>query len=355
MTVRLANVLRNFLGTLAVIFMLLTFAGSASAIEPAAYKANIDKARTHVAELLALTAETENGERNRAVEKASADALRAALPESVTVEWNGLSIETSSRTIHARLAAFEADADSTKRAIYLTEIDELLYALSMQLGAAGTQDHFTKDEYKRKLAEILAREEYQKPVEKEGSGIAGLIERFLNWIRSFFPESGPSAPMPFDFSSVAQVLQVLLFAIILGLLGFLIYKFGPLLFPAARRGSRVKKSHRTILGERIAADESASDLFGEAERLAREGEIRAAIRKGYIALLCDLSDKNVIALEQHKTNRDYLRDVRTRQPLYGNMRGLTSSYERHWYGFQPTAAVDWEAFRESYKKAVADV
>jgi len=273
----------------------------------------------------------------------------------VTVEWNGLSIETSSRTIHARLAAFEADADSTKRAIYLTEIDELLYALSMQLGAAGTQDHFTKDEYKRKLAEILAREEYQKPVEKEGSGIAGLIERFLNWIRSFFPESGPSAPMPFDFSSVAQVLQVLLFAIILGLLGFLIYKFGPLLFPAARRGSRVKKSHRTILGERIAADESASDLFGEAERLAREGEIRAAIRKGYIALLCDLSDKNVIALEQHKTNRDYLRDVRTRQPLYGNMRGLTSSYERHWYGFQPTAAVDWEAFRESYKKAVADV
>jgi hypothetical protein len=329
--------------------------GFARAIDSAAYKAQVDKARTHIGELLGYAAEAESGEAYPVAEKNAIAAARAALPATETVEAQGTSIEVSNQWFHTRLAISEKEEDATKRAVFLTEIDELLAALSTQLGAPPTADERSKDEYKRKLAEILAREEYQKPAPKEGSGLTGLIERFLNWLRSFFPESGPSSSLPYDFSGFAKVLQIGLFVVIFGLIGFLIYKFAPLLFPAARRGSRVKKSHRTILGERIAAEESSADLFGEAERLARDGEIRAAIRKGYIALLCDLSDKNVISLEQHKTNRDYLRDLRKRPPLYGSVSGLTSSFERHWYGFQPTAAADWEDFRESYKKAVADV
>ena len=46
-----------------------------------------------------------------------------------------------------------------------------------------------------------------------------------------------------------------------------------------------------ILGEHVSADESAHDLLAEAERLAGEGRLREAIRKGYIAVLCDLADR----------------------------------------------------------------
>ena len=344
----------KFRCALAVILVLLAFAGNANAIDAAAYKAQIDKARTFVAQLLEYTADAESGSYDPDVERDVLTSIRSALPETETVEWQGQAIEVSNGAIYARLKSFEDEESSTKRAIYLTEADELMSALSTQLAAPGAADEHSKDENKRKLAEILARGEYQKPAPKQESGITGLIERFISWLRSLFPDSGPAETLPYDFSGVAKVLQVLLFAIIFGLVGFLLYKFAPLLFPAARRGSRVRKSHRTILGEKIAADASSSDLFSDAERLARDGEIRAAIRKGYIALLCDLSDKNVIALEQHKTNRDYLRSVRARPTLYGNMRGLTSSFERHWYGSQPTAADDWDTFRETYKKAVAD-
>lgn len=353
MKFRIAKTSQTFSRAAAAMFMVLACSVFIRAVDTAAYKAQVDKARTHVTELLEYAADAENGDAYPAAEKNAIAAARAALPATETVEWNGQTIEVSNQWFHTRLAGIESESDLTKRAVYLTETDELLSALSAQIEILPAADQRSKDEYKRKLAEILAREEYQRPAVQQGSGLMGLIERFINWLRSFFPSSGPANQLPFDFSGFAKVLQVILFAIIFALIGFLIYKFAPLFIPAARRGSRVKKSHRTILGEKIAADRSSGDLFAEAERLARDGEIRAAIRKGYIALLCDLSDKNVIALEQHKTNRDYLREVRKRQELYGNMNGLTSSFERHWYGSQPTAEGAWDEFRETYKKAVA--
>src|SRR6476620_5119126 len=294
----------------AVVFALSAFV---QAIDTASYKRQVDAAREHVSEMLGYA---ETGEAYPIAEKNALAAASPPLPATETVESNGQPIEVSNQWFHTRLADVENESNPKKRALYLAEIDEMLSALSAQLEEPPAAAERSKDEYKRKLAEILARQEYQKPAAQEGGGLAGLIERFINWLRSLFPNAGPADQIPFDFSGFAKVLQVILFAVIFGLIGFLLYKFAPLLTPAARRGARVKKSHRTILGERIAADRSSGDLFAEAEALARGGDIRAAIRKGYIALLCDLSDRNIISLEQHKTNRDYPREVRNRQALY---------------------------------------
>ena len=65
----------------------------------------------------------------------------------------------------------------------------------------------------------------------------------------------------------------------------------------------------------------------EAETLARQGEIRAAIRKAYIALLVELGDRKIISLAQHKTNRDYLRAVINNPSLYGNMDSYSNAGE----------------------------
>jgi hypothetical protein len=110
-----------------------------------------------------------------------------------------------------------------------------------------------------------------------------------------------------------------------------------------------------ILGERIEADEDASGLFSEAERLARQGDLRAAIRKGYVALLCELSDQKVIRLAHHKTNRDYLRDLRKNETLFENVNGLTHNFERNWYGLRTADESDWEDFRSHYLQTIANV
>ena len=97
---------------------------------------------------------------------------------------------------------------------------------------------------------------------------------------------------------------------------------------------------------------TAADLLAQAESLARNGDLRAAIRKAYIALLCELGDRKLISLAQHKTNRDYLNSVRDKGSLYSGMRKLTQSFELHWYGFVPAGETDWTEFRNGYRKIV---
>jgi hypothetical protein len=211
----------------------------------------------------------------------------------------------------------------------------------------------TKDEDMRKLAEILRREEYQKPEPKTGESIfQRWLRSFLEWLEGVFPKANPSAPDTSVMDVLAVILKVLLFGILAGLAAFLIYKLATLINPKYRRAPRTKKKSRVILGEQIGEDQSASDLFGEAERLAREGNLRSAIRKGYIALLGELSDRKLIGLAQHKTNRDYLREVRSRNALHPPMKAATETFEQHWYGSQNSSESDWARFRDEYDKAV---
>ncbi len=146
----------------------------------------------------------------------------------------------------------------------------------------------------------------------------------------------------------AQIIVVLACLIAIA---FLIWKFGPR-YLSNRRKKKKTLEARIVLGERLEPDQTSADLLAQAEMLARNGDLRAAIRKAYIALLCELGDRKVVSLAQHKTNRDYLNSVRERTLLYNSMRKLTSSFELHWYGFQPAAESDWLEFRNRYQQAL---
>jgi hypothetical protein len=104
-----------------------------------------------------------------------------------------------------------------------------------------------------------------------------------------------------------------------------------------------------VLGELLEPDQTAADLLAQAEALAKQGDLRAAIRKAYIALLCELGDRKIISLGQSKTNRDYLHAVRDKASLYASMRKLTNTFELHWYGFAPAAEADWTEFKKGYR------
>jgi hypothetical protein len=184
--------------------------------------------------------------------------------------------------------------------------------------------------------------------------------KFDEWLGEKFPRPDVPQGATEGFQSLSFVLQLLVYALVLGALGFLVYRFAPFFAEKYKRRERREKRTREILGERIAADETAENLFSDAEALARAGDLRGAIRKGYVALLFELSERKIIGLARHKTNRDYLRDVRpsnnaaARADLYENVRGLTVNFERHWYGSEAVETKDWEEFRNEYKKAITN-
>ncbi|MEO8647647.1 MAG: DUF4129 domain-containing protein [Acidobacteriota bacterium] len=336
---------------LLVLFSLL-LASAAFGVTPTQYRSDIDSAK---ASIDILTRYLNNGSGPN--EPRLVRDVRERLPVSQRIEWQGSSVESANQWLNARLDAFTSESGFDKRRQILIEIGERLSAISAAVRSAEAQspDQRSKDEDKTKLAEILGREEYQKTEAAEEGFAARLLRRFLEWLRSVFPGFNPPNLEPGRMQSTTVVLQVLLYILIAGLLVFGLYKFAPSIFPSLRRNRKTREGSRTILGEIIAPNESGEDIFSVAERLARDGDVRGAIRKGYIALLCELSDRRQIKLVRHKTNRDYIRELRVKRDLQSGLGSLTGVFEKFWYGVESPAGDDWDEFRTEYNAAIRHI
>lgn len=323
----------------------------------AKYREDVKKANVLVESLIYTDAEEMSPAEFKSYERGLIAEIRASLPPAEKIERPDSTVAVDNRWLHDKLNELEKEtSDSPKREVVLTEISERLGSISQKADEPENSSaaNRTKDEDKQKLAEILRREEYQKPEEPKESFFGMMWRKFQEWLSDKFSRPNVPAPGAGGFQSLSLILQTLLYALILGAVGFLIYRFAPFFAHKFQTRSRREKAERVILGERVAADERAENLFAEAERLALSGDLRAAIRKGYVALLCELSDRRIIALARHKTNRDYLRDVRLKPVLHEQMHGLTANFERHWYGVNAVETKDWEEFRNEYKKAITN-
>jgi hypothetical protein len=324
---------------------------SALAATPFDYKRRIDKVRPYVEELRENLSGSEAESERQTVE-----VILQAIPATEKIEWHGGRIETDNQWLKTSLDEFLKETSSEKREVILNSVGERLDAISESVGELdkAIEAESTKDSDKQKLAEILAREEYQKREVQKESLFQKWWREFQEWLRKQLPKPSPAPNEGLNLTTLKLVLQILVFAAVIGLVGFLLWRFVP--YFSNRFGGKTKKEKgdRVILGETIGGNESASDLFNEAELLARSGDLRGAIRKGYIAVLCELGDKKIVRLARYKTNRDYLRDVRKRERIYDCMSGLTNNFERNWYGLRDAEPADWEDFHKGYRATVAE-
>jgi hypothetical protein len=335
--------------------MLLVLPGSILCVQLDAYKTRIDATLGRANDLEEVFRDDDFDDLQK---RALIEATRRDFPASERIEWEGGSVEASHHWLLARMNELEEARDLKASLPLLVAVREHLSALAFKIEEmrTGVESARTKDEDKQKLAEILRREEYQKPQEAKESAFQRALREFVEWLMDLWPKPAASSPQNVSgLGALAYVLQVLLILILVGLVLFLLFKLLPLLVPKLKRTGNPKPKKRVILGEEIGEHEVASDLFGEAERLAQAGDIRGAIRKGYIALLCDLSDRRIIGLAGHKTNRDYVRDVRSRRELHPRIKSLTDTFERHWYGSWRSENEDWTRFSEGCKEAIRSV
>lgn len=334
----------------AAFLVVLVSTASASALED--YQSRLTAAHQTIDELIGIDPSMSGLE---GFQRGKADEIRKELPAQEIVEWLGGSVAVDNSWLHGELDAYTAEANLSKQKVVLTRIAARLdaiesVAIEAQESVSGER---SKDEDKRKLAEILSRQEFEKPQAESESLFQRLRRQLIEWLSKMFPSVNVPAPDAAEgLGSLAKVLQFLLYAALAAGILFLLYRFVPYFSGRAKKGKKSPENERVILGERITDDISAADLFVEAERLARDGELRLAIRKGYVALLCELNDRKLIGLARHKTNRDYLRDLRPRMELFEGVRGLTGSFERHWYGSQASVEQDWEEFRSLYRETL---
>ncbi|HUS09056.1 MAG TPA: DUF4129 domain-containing protein [Pyrinomonadaceae bacterium] len=278
--------------------------------------------------------------------------VRNLLPANETVVVRGATLNIDNSWLHQEFDKYAADTTAT-RSDSLLRITERLAAIDERIEelvkAAAVVDG-SKADNNRKLAEILKRPEYAHKVQQQNL-LNNLLDRFLRWLRTWLPKPKPISPG--SAGVLSRIAQWLVIILALGILVFVLKMFLPRALTYRRPKKKQKEKARIVLGEKLEPDQSARDLLSEAEALARRGELRAAIRRAYIALLVELGERKIISLAQHKTNRDYLRAMRELEPLYGNVKQLTDSFELHWYGLAQADETDWQAFRSAYDQALA--
>jgi hypothetical protein len=284
--------------------------------------------------------------------------VRGLLPPKERVEWDGRVIEVDNSWLYAALDEFKRVGGNDKRALALHGAAGRLRALEARLAeleggaAAAVTD---KDAERGRLNAILRDREFNRQSQQQGGALQRLGEQFLQWLRdlfrSLFGSIAPVEPGANPFAS--RLAQVIVLALCLFVLVYVARRFW------LRRGRelrtlKLKRGPRVVLGERLEADKTAADLLDDAEQLARVGDLRGAIRKAYVALLCELGDRGIVRLAQHKTNRDYLNAMRRGAPprLYTEMLPLTFDFEQHWYGLQDASNSDWDNFKTRCRQAL---
>lgn len=325
--------------------------------------------RQHINRAIAAADEMTTAEDETQVAEALA-SIRRALPAHTEVEWSERRVQVDNSWLLKMLADYEAQRrmqTPAARRVALTAIAERLYVLDDRLAeadGADAEDKAEKEVDRERIAAIL-RGFAQSEQEEKDTALARLQDRikraiikFLAWLRDLLPRPPAINPniRPANSMFWPRFAQIVIYTLVLGFLALLAWRFGPQLiaYLRARKGRRraARPTARVVLGERIEAEESSSDLLAEAERLARAGQVRAAIRKAYIAFLCELADRRQINLADHLTNRDYLQAVKPEAKLYALMQPLTLSYEKHWYGSENATEDDWTLFRTRYRTAL---
>jgi len=79
-----------------------------------------------------------------------------------------------------------------------------------------------------------------------------------------------------------------------------------------------------------------------------------AVRLYFLQTIKQLSEKGVIVWSKEKTNRDYLREMRSHR-LSTQFRDTTRQYERVWYGNQEISAADFALLEPEFKALLGEI
>ena len=340
---------RSVAGVVVLLAVLFVCPANVAAIPIAEYEQRLEQAINDLTKLAKVDKDWNDTDFQNRVRQTS-DAITAALPERLTVEADADVFNVDNSSLHKSLEHLKR-RPAGEQFLIIDQITQTLQALEARIAErrTATQSGTSKEQAKSKLESILARPEYV--TQQSGpNALTRLLRDFLRWLQNLIPKRQTVDPGRADL--ISWIAQILVIGIALAVLAYvakvLLARFG-----RTRRTKKPKKKEaRIVLGERLEPEATATDLLSQAEALARRGELRAAIRKAYIALLVELGDRKMISLAQHKTNRDYLNSVKSIPPLHATMRGLTDRFERHWYGFEQATPDDWQDFRAGYLAAL---
>ena len=283
-------------------------------------------------------------------EASGVEDVKQLMPRQEQVEHEGTTLKVDNTWLYTALDAYSAEHDPQRKAAKLAEIGDRLAALDAALirAAETSTDKAGGAETRAKLKEILNRREYH---EKEESRLAAFIRKIYNKVSGFLIQLrdafGRMLGKVFGSAAEGSLVSKILVIIVVGVFLFFVLRVALKIKPRRRAARK-----RTVLGEEIEANATPGDLFEAAMAAAQAGDFRAAVRKLYISLLYELSERNLIELDESATNHEYLARLSRFGPLVAPVSAMTDRFDVSWYGMFPTSQEEFSSCLARYNEAM---
>lgn len=170
-----------------------------------------------------------------------------------------------------------------------------------------------------------------------------VLEQFIRdlWLRTnaFFrnllPDEIQGSP---QLSALLSVLGIVGFVLVLGAALYSLYRS----FYAEVSGIDPFEEEAIYL--------TADSALDRAHSFSNAGDYRTAVRYLYLSALLLLEEQGLIRYDRSQTNREYLRSVAHKPELATILRSVIEVFDRVWYGFQPLAASEYEAYAQMVER-----
>jgi hypothetical protein len=325
------------------LLILLSFANASGAIKLRDYENRIKRAVEQVERI-----KTDRSE----YEDQGLETIRTLLPQSVDVEIEGQAkpFHIDNTWLYSKLDSYEYEDDPQRKLAKLNEVGGWLSALDENLLRVEEASSSKMDsaDSRARIREILNRADYLPRTESRlGAFIKSIWKTVSDFLSELYQAFIRLLTSLFGASSGGGWFSRILLIGVLGAAFILVLRIIMRIKPRRRRAKK-----RTVLGEEIEAGISPGDLAEDAMAAARSGDFRTGMRKLYISLLYDLAERNLIEIEEHSTNHEYLAKVDRFSTLVPAMRYLTDRFDHYWYGMFPSTEADFSAYLARYREAI---
>jgi Domain of unknown function (DUF4129) len=276
--------------------------------------------------------------------------IRQLMPRQEQVEHEGRTLKIDNTWLSVALDVYSAERDPQKKTAKLAEIGDRLAALDAALISAAetSPGKAGGEETRAKLREILNRRDYH---EKEEGRFAAFVRKIYNKVSDFIVQLrdafGRMLKKTFSSAAEGSLVSKILVIVVLGVFLFFILRLATKIKPRRKAARK-----RTVLGEEIEANATPGDLFEAAMAAAQAGDFRAAVRKLYISLLYELSERSLIELDESATNHEYLARLAHFEPLVAPVSAMTDRFDVSWYGMFPTSQEEFSTCLARYNEAM---
>jgi hypothetical protein len=196
-----------------------------------------------------------------------------------------------------------------------------------------------------------------KSLGKVSRAVNRMVDVITKWWQSLFPHPEGPPQVSTTASAPTWINQVLLYAIICGLIiaaALIVLR----ILGRSRKKNPVPIGSAMPVAPNLESETTVADELPEdqwlllARRKLEEGEPRLALRALFLAVLSLLGARHLIVVRRSKSNSDYETELRRRRSaeLTELFKGNRRLFERCWYGDHPVTDVEIEQSTNFYQR-----